>query len=161
MVEASSVIARTPEVCTVVPAAIGLVVVRPCEVEEARIRIRDVDTELPPASAGIDGAEEIVDTHEPCVLRTVQYPPQVIVADVEHVVIIVHGPCISPYHIVHDITGVVDEVVIDFENIVVLCSRQIQLVGHLVGEEAGLCADFACTHGRHTHAAHGSHSDGK
>ena len=140
----------------VVSALVALVVVRLAEVEVVHIGIHVEYAEEPVAGSGVDGAVEVVHTHEAAVLRSREYPAEVVVAVVQELVVAVYGRGISAHHIVHDVTDIVDKVVVHLVCIVVLHLAEVEFVGHTVGDEAGVLAYFTAAHcagrkGNHEH----------
>ena len=128
--------------------AIGVVEVRTSEVEVVTVRIAGIDAEVPVTSVPVQRTIEIGCCYEGIPLPVVQDIAQVEITAL-------------PVGSVHIVTaGDTHQVVeIDLIGCLVLLVSQIQLVGHLVGQEQGLvaslliahcvCRDGCCQHHHH------------
>ena len=118
-------------------AAIGIKEGRVSEVEERAVRIACVDSEVPTVEP-VERAIEVVGQAEGIVLPVEQYVVEVEVA---------HLP-IGTIEVVNSIDAhkVVE---VDFVGSLVLVVGEVELIGHLVGEEQGLLACLLVSHGRY------------
>lgn len=161
MFVASAVIAGIVVMGAIVSAAISAVVIGTREVEMVVVGIVDVYPEVPTVSTGIDGPVEVIGLYEAGILAAAQHPAKVVIAYIEVVVVAIERPLFASHHIVHQIAYAGNEVVVDFIYIVVLLSVEIQLIGHLIGEEKGFLTYFAITHSFRACAAYSSTQSGK
>lgn len=92
-----------------------------------------IHSEPPIVVRSIERTVERLLVHKPSVLRIRQYPAQIIISHIKQAIVIAQGFFASKHHIVHQITNVVNKVVVDFVHIVILRGRQMEFVGHAVG----------------------------
>ena len=59
--------------CTIVPTCVGTIMIWSREIEMIVIGIRDVNTEVPTVSTGIDGAVEILCLHKASILPAAKH----------------------------------------------------------------------------------------
>lgn len=103
VVVATAIITGVVVVCAVMSATIRPVMIGTTKVEMIVIGIRDVDAEVPPPATGIDGAIEIIGSQKTAVLRVAQHPPEIIIAHIQRLVIVVQRPLIATHHLVHQV----------------------------------------------------------
>ena len=119
-----------------VPTTVGSIEVGRAKVEVVAARIAGVDAEVPVASLPVERTEEIGGSAEGIPLPAVEDIAQVLVAtlppDAVHVVIATDA---------HQVVQV------NLVGCLVLRVGEVQLVGHLVGEEQGLVAGLLIGHG--------------
>ena len=134
------------EVATVIPAAtavhtpavattIDIPEMRPAKVEVVAIGVACIDAEVPVTSIPVERAVEIGGRHEGVVLPIKQDVAQVQVA-------------LCPIHTIEVGLGVDAHQVVKVHLVggLILLLRQVELVGHLVGEEQCLLASLLVTH---------------
>ena len=142
----STTVSHTP-VASVIPAAsavavpcvtsaIGQVEVRASEVEECAVRIAGIDAKVPESCVPVERAIEVSGSAIGAILPVEQNIAQVHVASLP-VKSVEVGLVLNTHQIVE----------IDFVGGLILVVCQIELVGHLVGEEEGLFASLLITHG--------------
>lgn len=122
LIISSPIIAYMMVVRTIVCATICPVMIRYAEVEQAGIRIIDINPEVPASSIDIQRSVEIISTQESTVLRFTEYPTKVIVANIQRFVIVVHRPFFTSHYIIHNVTDRVDEIIIYLISIIILRS---------------------------------------
>ena len=130
------------------------------EVEMLHITIYLIYTEQPITGSCIDRTVKIIHSHETAVLRSRKNPAQVIVPIIQELIVTVYRIIISSHHIVHDVTDIVNKVIVHFVHIIVLHLRQVQLICHTVGQETGIFSHLTHAHGSHcrnTHTEHQNH----
>ena len=140
-IEAASVV-HAPAVS----AAVGHVEVRPSEVEVVTARVACVDAEVPVAGVPVERTVEVGGGAEGIPLPGVQDVAQVHVAALP-----VGSEDVAVTCDAHQVVQV------DFVRGLILLVGEVQLVGHLVGEEQGLVAGLLVAHCtcRHRHGQHG------
>jgi len=154
------VITYIPEVNPEVSAIIALIMMRLSEIKMIHISINLINTEQPTVMRRINGTEEIIHIHKSTVLRCRKDPTQIVIAIIQELIITVDCSRVSAHHIVHDVTDIVDEVVVHFIHIVILHGTQTELVCHTVGKETCIFTHLALAHGSHhrkTHTEHHNH----
>ena len=128
-------------------ATISVVVAWSVIVEELVVGVCHVDAQIPLLARAEDGTVEVIGLHELAILIIGEHITGILVAAVQQRVIIVDGIPISAHHIVHHLVGLIQEVVIDFVEVVILAWGEIQLVRHAVGKETCTCAYLGLAHG--------------
>ena len=106
-------------------------------IEEVTGVVVAVDGESPGTMQPVEGAQEVVGSGEERILPVEEHIAQVGVAVVEVGTIDIIGP--------RDAEEVVE---VNFVAVVILLVVQVEFVGHLVGEEAGLLTSLFIIHGR-------------
>lgn len=134
---AVAVVAVLLRIGAVMLSTVAAIVVGTREVIVIVVGIDQMHAEVPTVAVGIDGATEVLGLHKPSVLRGVQDPTEVVITQVEAVVVTIHRATTAIQYIVHQVTDVENEVVVDFIHIIVLPRIQIQLIAHSVRKEAG------------------------
>ena len=145
MVGTSVIVAASAVHVPAVATAIGGIEVRATEVEVVTVRIAGVDGKVPVAGVPVERTVEVSGCAEEIPLPGVEDVAQVEVAALpvgtEHIVVAGHSHQVVEVNLVGGL---------------VLCIGQIQLVGHLVGEEQSLVAGLliahcTCRHGSGQH----------
>ena len=134
----SPVIAHIVVMGTIMPAAVGAIMMRTRIVKMVRIGISDINPERPAPTAHINRAEEVGSLHETGVLPATQHPTQIVIAHIQIIIVTVQRPFLTPQHIIHQITHTGNEVIINFIHIVILCCIQVQFISHLIRKETRL-----------------------
>lgn len=145
---------------TIMRSTIGTIMVRHTEIEQAVVRVVDINAEVPSSSRHIYRAIEIIGIHEPAILPVAQHPTEIIITNIQCFVVIIQSPFIAACHIIHDIADRIDKVVINLVSVIVLLSTQIQFVCHLVRKKTCLLTHLAGTHSSH-HGHTGTQTDSK
>ena len=117
--------------------------------EKVDVIVNHINTELPFIVLRVNGTVEIFRFQEATILRTGKYPAKVVIADIKKIVITLQSIIIPSYHIIHQITDIVDKVIIHFVYIIILLRTEFQLICHTVGKETSVLSHFADTHGPH------------
>lgn len=146
MAIASHVETYTTISAPVMGSGITPVMIRLIKIEMIVIGISDIYPERPLAPARVDRTIEIIRLQEAPVLGLVQYIPQVIVPEIQGGIILLHGPVVPTYHIIHHIPYRIDKIVIDLIYIVVLGMAQVQFIAHLICQETCLFSHLAHAH---------------
>lgn len=118
-----------------VQAVIGVVAGGQSIIVVTMVVVNVIDAECPVTSCGVDRAEEVFQTHEQAVLCSIKNVAKILVAIVQIVVVAVDGIGIAIYYVIHEIVSRVNEVIVHFEAILVLSWRELQFVGHSIGEK--------------------------
>lgn len=137
--------AGTSEMSTAMSSPVSQVVAGWTEIEIIPVGIYLVNTEVAYVVHRIDGTEEIFDAHKADVLRIRQYPAKVIVAFVQVTVIGIQGAAVSNGDTGKVRIDIVQEIVVDFVQVVVLVGTQMQFEGHAVGQEACIDSEISET----------------
>lgn len=95
MLVTSTIIACIIVMCTIVPACVCAVVIWTGEIEMIVIGIRDVNTEVPTVSTGIDGAVKILRLHKAGILSATKHPAEIVITYIQIVIISVECPLIT------------------------------------------------------------------
>ena len=141
----SVIVSMTSMVVPGMSATIGGIEVRTSEVEIVTVRITQIDAEVPVACLPVERTVEIAGCH-----KGVPLPVEENIAEVEITTLPVGAEYVGTSCDTHQIVEV------DLVGCLVLGIRQVQLVGHLVGEEQGLVAGLLVAHGfgRDSHNHH-------
>ena len=139
---------------------IGTIMIRYSEIEQATIRIIDINTEIPSSSGYVYRPIEIISSHKPAILYITQYPTKIIITNIQCFIVIIQCPFIATCHIIHYITDRINKVVINLICIIILLSAQAQFICHLIRKETCLLTHFAGTHSSH-HGHTGTQTDSK
>lgn len=102
-----------------------------------------MDAEGPGTTGAVDRTVEILECKETSVLTSVEHIAEILVAIVEHAVVVLNGITIAVDDVVHDIVDTVDEVEVDLVAVIVLHWCEVELVGHTVTQESCIAADVA------------------
>ena len=143
------------------PTCVGTIMIWSREIEMIVIGIRDVNTEVPTVSTGIDGAVEILCLHKASILPAAKHPAEIVISYIQIIIITIERPLIAIQYIIHQIAYAGNEIIIDFIHIIVLLGVQIQLISHFIGEETGFLTYFAITHSVRACTANSSTQSGK
>ena len=152
----SPIITHMMNMRTIVRSTIGMIMIRHTEIEQAAIRIIDINPETPSSSGDINGTIEILSSQESAVLRIAQHPTKIIVANIQRFIVIIQCPLITPYYIIHNITKRINEIIVNLIHVIILGIIQVQFVCHLISKETCLLTYLAGTHSRH-YSGTGSH----
>lgn len=106
------------------------------EVEECTIAIDRMDAESPASARAVDGAIEILQAQEACILTGIEHIAKILIAVVEQTVVVAQSIRISIHHIIHDIVDGIDEVEVDLIAVIILHRSQVKLISHTVTQEA-------------------------
>lgn len=155
-----AVIAPVIVISTVMPPVVSSVMIRLGIIIETYIRIDDINPEIPAVSRSKNRPVEILHSQKPYILAAGQHPAEIVIAQVEHIVIVFQRPGISGDHIVHEVTDIINEIKIDLIDILHLPGRQVQFVCHPVCQETGVFTHFSHTHGGHAYRTHSNQPDG-
>lgn len=124
-------------------ATVAVVDARCIEVEERVVAVDRMDAEGPGTTGAVDRTVEILECDETSVLTSVEHIAEILVAIVEHAVVVLDGIAIAVDDVVHDIVDTVDEVEVDLVAVIVLHWGEVELVGHTVTQESCIAADVA------------------
>jgi hypothetical protein len=119
-----------------VTATIDVPEVRATEVEVVAVRIAGIDAEMPVACFPVEGAIEICGCQVGLILPVEQYVAKVKIA-------------LGPVYTIKVGLGVHAHQVVEvhFVCCLILVFGQVELIGHLVGQEQGLLASLLVAHG--------------
>lgn len=78
---------------------IGTIMIRYSEIEQATIRIIDINTEIPSSSGYVYRPIEIISSHKPAILYITQYPTKIIITNIQCFIVIIQCPFIATCHI--------------------------------------------------------------
>lgn len=95
MFVASAIIAHIIMMRAIVPAYIRAIVIRTGEIEMIVVGIRDINTEVPTVSTGIDGAVKILRLHKASILSATKHPAEIVITYIQIVIISVECPFIT------------------------------------------------------------------
>lgn len=95
MFVASAIIAHIIMMRAIVPAYIRAVVIRTGKIEMIVVGIRDINTEVPTVSTGIDGAVKILRLHKAGILPATKHPAEIVITYIQIVIISVECPFIT------------------------------------------------------------------
>lgn len=91
----SAIIAHIIMMRAIVPSYIRAVVIRTREIEMIVVGIRDINTEVPTVSTGIDGAVKILRLHKAGILSATKHPAEIVITYIQIVIISVECPLIT------------------------------------------------------------------
>ena len=139
---------------------ISLIMMRLAKIKMLHIMIYIIYTEQPLVRSRINRTIKIFHAHKPTILRRGKNPAQIFVTIIQTIIIAIQCIGISPYHIVHDITHAIDEIIIHFIHIIILHRAQVKFVCHSVCQETSVFTHLAhahCTHRRYAYGQHQNH----
>jgi len=124
-------------------AKICLVVAWRIVEEECAVVIDGVDAERPRLASAIDRAIEIFSSEEIAILTACEHVIQVFIADVKQRVVLFDGIAVAEHDIVHNAVDGIEEIEVDFIDIVILCGAEVKFIGHTVAQESCMIANCA------------------
>lgn len=145
----SPIVACMVKVWTIMRSTISTVMIRHTKIEQATVRVIDVNPETPFPSGYINRPIEILGTEKPTILRITQYPAKIVVTDIQSFIIIIQCPFVTTCYVIHYITDRINKVVINLIRIIILLSAQTQFVCHFISKKACFLTHFASAHSSH------------
>ena len=88
------------KVWTIMRSTISTVMIRHTKIEQATVRVIDVNPETPFPSGYINRPIEILGTEKPAILRITQYPAKIVVTDIQSFIIIIQCPFVTTCYVI-------------------------------------------------------------
>lgn len=114
------VIAFSSEMYSAVSSTVGQIVSWRLVIEKGAVGVDFVDVQITYVVHRVEWPEEIFQCDEACIFRTGQHPAQVIVPDIQITVVGIHGIHVGDGYFCNIGVDAVEEIIIDFIQVVVL-----------------------------------------
>ena len=79
-------------------STVSPIMIRQTEVEQTTIRIIHINPETPSSAGNINRAVEIISSQKPTILCVTQYPPEVIITNIQSFIIITDHICLGLFN---------------------------------------------------------------
>ena len=116
-------------------------------VEKIHIIIYQINTEMPFVLMRINGTVEMLSPHKTTILRTGKYPTKIIITHIQKIIVTFQRIIIASYHIIHQITDIIDKIIIHLIYILYCRGVSFQFICHRSVRKRVFCLIFADTHG--------------